>query len=165
MQDYVTALLQDIESAIPALLAIGDEASARRPGPGKWSPREIIGHLIDSASNNHGRFVRGQDASELMFAGYDQNAWVAVQRYQDSPWSELVTLWANFNRHLAQVMAAAPVAARTRSHARHNLDEIGWRPFAPQEPATLDDLMRDYVAHLEHHVQQILGAAWRSDVR
>lgn len=165
MQDYVITLLQDVEAATPALLGIGEEASARRSDPNKWSPREVLGHLIDSASNNHGRFVRGQRADDLCFEGYDQNAWVAVQRYQEAPWSELVTLWASFNRHLARVMAAAPLPARSRPHARHNLDAIGWQTFAPERSATLDDLMSDYVAHLEHHLKQILGTEWRRQPR
>jgi len=163
MQPYVIALLRDVEVATPALLGIGDEASARRPGPDKWSPREILGHLIDSASNNHGRFVRGQRSDDLCFEGYDQNVWVVAQGYQAAPWGDLVTLWASFNRHLARVMAVAPESARSRPHARHNLDAIGWAPFAPGNPATLDDLMSDYVAHLEHHLKQILGPTWWGD--
>src|SRR4029077_3315712 len=108
------------------LLAIDDEASGRRPAPGKWSPREIVGHLIDSASNNHQRFVRAQFQNHLTFAGYDQDAWVARQCYQHAPWHELVALWAGFNRHLARVMASVPEDLRTRQFAQHNLHELAW---------------------------------------
>jgi len=158
MQDYVVALLQIVERATPELLALGDEASARRPAPGKWSPREIVGHLIDSASNNHQRFVRAVWQDDLMFTGYAQDAWVDAQRYQEAPWPELVQLWGHFNRHLARVMTVLPADVRTRRHARHNLHQLAWQPLAENEPATLDYFMRDYVRHLEHHVRQILGA-------
>ena len=155
MHSYVAELLAVVDNATPALLALGDEASARRPAPGKWSPREIVGHLIDSASNNHQRFVRAQFQNDLVFAGYDQDAWVARQGYQDAPWDELVTLWGSFNRHLARVMAAVPDSTRTRPFSRHNLHELAWRPVPQEASATLDYFMRDYVGHLKHHLRQI----------
>ena len=162
MQDYVVELQDIIERAMPALLALGDEASARAPAPGKWSPREVIGHLVDSASNNHQRFVRAQWQDDLIFSGYEQDAWVRAQHYQDAPWGELLTLWASFNRHLARIMAATPPAVLTKPHRRHNLHEMAWQPSPESEPATLDYFMRDYVEHLEHHLRQILGADWES---
>ncbi len=146
-----------VDAAEAALIAIGEEASARRPALGKWSPREVIGHLIDSASNNHRRFVLAQVQDDLLFPGYDQEVWVAVQRYQNASWAGLVTLWASFNRHLASIMAATPADVLSRPRARHNLQEIGWHPPAKGEVATLDHLMRDYVGHLRHHLAQILG--------
>ena len=149
-----------LAAAEPHLRAITDADSARRPAPGKWSPREIIGHLIDSASNNHQRFVRTALQDEMIFAGYDQEAWVDLQRYQDTAWAELLTLWSAFNSHLATVMAAVPTEARMRVRARHNLDEIASHPPPRAELATLDYFMNDYVAHLEQHLRQLLGPTW-----
>ena len=160
MPAYATELLRIVEAASPQLLALGDEASARRPAPGKWSPREIVGHLIDSASNNHQRFVRALWQDDLMFNGYAQDEWVAAQQYQQAAWPELVALWGHFNRHLARVMIAVPPEIRDRRHRRHNLHQLAWRPVPENEAATLDYFMRDYVGHLEHHVRQILGAQW-----
>ena len=150
-----------LAAAEPRLRAISEAESARRPAPGKWSPREIVGHLIDSASNNHQRFVRAALHADLVFAGYEQDGWVALQRYQDTPWAQLLTLWSAFNGHLATVMAAVPAEERTRVRSRHNLDEVA--THAPQNPeqATLDYFMNDYVDHLEMHIKQILGTAWR----
>jgi hypothetical protein len=159
-QAYVDDLSRTLEEAVPALKGLSAEASARRPAPGKWSPREIIGHLIDSASNNHQRFVRAQFQDDLVFTGYDQDRWVDVQRYQDAPWTELVDLWAGFNRQLARVMRAVPEAVRLKSHRRHNLHQLAWRPIPAGSPATLDSFMADYVGHLEHHLRQILGSEW-----
>lgn len=161
MESYVDALLKHIARAAPALRALDEAASAKRPAPDKWSPREIIGHLIDSASNNHQRFVRGQLTDDLVFPGYKQNAWVLVQHYQEAPWSELIDLWVAYNRHLARVMAAAPAEVRLRPRATHNLHELGVPGQSPDRPGLLDALMSDYVTHLAHHLRQIptVGAA------
>jgi hypothetical protein len=153
--DYALDLLNVVERAAPALLAFDDETARRRPSPGKWSPKEIIGHLVDSASNNHQRFVRAVFQDDLIFTGYDQTHWVSVQHYQDAQWPELVTLWASFNRHLAHVMVSIPQTARRHRHARHNLHQLAWQPVEEHVPASLDYLMDDYVAHLRHHLRQI----------
>jgi hypothetical protein len=152
---YATELLAVVDRAAPELLRVPGDAAARRPGPGKWSAKEIIGHLIDSAANNHARFVRASREPDLVCAGYAQDDWVRDQDYQSAPWPDLVALWSAYNRHLARVMAVIPTEARTRERRQHNLDQIGWRALPAGEPATLDFLMRDYVGHLKHHLAQI----------
>jgi hypothetical protein len=117
-----------------------------------------MGHLIDSASNNHQRFVRAQLQEQLVFPGYDQEAWVEVQAHGEAPWEELVALWSAFNLHLARVMEAVPDEVRLRPRTEHNLDVIAWKQVAPSSPATLDYFMADYVGHLEHHLKQVLGS-------
>ena len=154
---YARRLVDALHRATPALLALDDAATTRRPAPGKWSPREIIGHLVDSASNNHQRFVRMRERDDLVVEGYEQDAWVAAQRYQDAPWTELVLLWMTYNRHLARLMAATPAAARDRERHRHNLHLRAFRPVAEDRAATLGYFMNDYVDHLEHHLAQVLG--------
>jgi hypothetical protein len=156
MSGYVTALRSAIENSLPILEKMSDEVTLRRPAPGKWSPREIIGHLIDSASNNHQRFVRAQFQQDLVFPGYAQDAWVSAQKYQDAPWGELLALWRSFNLHIARVMEAVPAGDRLRPRAMHNLDEIAWKSVPRDKPATLDYFMEDYVAHLQHHLGQII---------
>ena len=151
----------DVETATRLLLGLGDSVSELRPAPGKWSPREILGHLVDSVMVNHDRVVRAQFQDDLVFPGHDQDRWVASQRYQEASWPALVMLWGALNRELARVMEAVPVDLRARPRERHNLHEIGWKKVPPGEPATLDDLLRDYVGHLEHHLAQILGPGWR----
>ena len=151
------ALQDAVRRAGKPLREISEADSARRPDKGGWSPREILGHLIDSAANNHRRFVLAQSQDDLVFPGYEQESWVRLQRYQDESWASLVTLWEAYNRHLAHVMASAPTAERERPRARHNLQEIGFKELASEQPATLGWLMHDYVDHLRHHLAQILG--------
>ncbi len=159
MDDFIDDFRRLVVQSAGALREITEADSARRPAPGKWSPREIVGHLFDSASNNHQRFVRALCQDDRVFAGYDQDAWVAAQRYQDAPWPALVELWRAYNLHLAHVMLATPEAARLRVHRRHNIHQIAWKTVPPGEPATLDYFMRDYVGHLRHHLAQLLPAA------
>lgn len=153
--DYIVELRQTIDRARPFLESMSDEISSRRSAPRKWSPREIVGHLIDSASNNHQRFVRAQLSDGLEFQGYDQDAWVSVQQYQNAAWKDLVALWFYFNLHIARVMESAANDERVRPRARHNLDEIAWKTVPRNQPTTLDYFMRDYVGHLKHHLAQV----------
>ena len=155
MREFAADLRQTVARAEPLLAALGDERSRRHPAPGKWSPREVIGHLIDSASNNHGRFVRAQLQDDLVFAGYEQDDWVAIQRYQQREWADLVLLWQAFNHHIAHVMETAEPAVLTRPRTKHNLDVLAWQAVSPTQSTTLEYFMRDYVGHLKHHLGQI----------
>src|SRR5881397_613769 len=105
------SVAKDLESLLKLadrLRDVKDAEASIRPAPGKWMKKEILGHLIDSAANNHQRFVRAPAADPFVGSGYDQNAWVAANRYRERPWSELVELWAVLNRHLAHVIAGVP---------------------------------------------------------
>lgn len=152
---YVRQLESTIDDAERWLSRLPDATIRWKPSPTAWSIKEIIGHLVDSAANNHQRFVRAETQDDLVFPGYEQEHWVRAQQYDDAPFSELLALWTSYNRHLARVMTAVPAHIRERRHTRHNLHQIGWRPFAAENPATLDDLMHDYVLHLEHHLTQV----------
>jgi hypothetical protein len=144
-----------VADAMPKLEAISDAQAAIARAPGKWSRKEIVGHLIDSASNNHQRFVRAQFTNELICPTYDQDAWVRSQRYRDAPWSDLVSLLVLFNLQLARMMDAIPADIRSMPRARHNLDRVAFRTIPAGEAATLEYFMRDYVEHLQHHLAQI----------
>ena len=148
-------LRETVDRAVVELRAIPEAAASVRPAPGKWSIKEIIGHLIDSASHNHQRFVRARWQNDLVFQGYQQDEWVAAQQYQSVPWDELVTLWHSYNRHVARVMAQVPADVARREHRRHNLDQIAWQTVPADQPATLAYFMRDYVGHLKHHLRQV----------
>ncbi len=120
---------------------------------GKWSKKEELGHLIDSALNNHQRFIRAQipvhlEDGILKFPGYAQNDWVQVGEYQTRVWGELVRLWKSLNQQILHVMKNTPLEAR----------EIKCS-IGGGEPVTLEFVMVDYVGHLKHHMSKILEKA------
>lgn len=121
----------------------GDRAAAK-PAPNAWSPKQELGHLIDSAANNHQRIVRAQLEDSLALPGYDGDRWVEVHRYQDREWTDLIALWRALN---TQLLAAAESAGS--SAWSHSLTVGG------SEPMTLEFVIDDYVAHMASHLRHI----------
>ncbi len=123
------------------------ESWANTPyAPGKWTRKQVLGHLIDSAANNHQRFVRGQLEESPPFWGYNQEDWVSVQHYSERRWVDVFNLWNVYNQHLLWVMqniATLDVAVLERKF-------VG-------QTYTFGEVVRDYVRHLEHHLEQIFG--------
>ncbi len=155
LKDVLADFRRTIDVAAARLHAL-DEADARRARDADaWTPKEIVGHLIDSAANNHARFVRAQYTNDLVFPGYEQEEWVRAQRYNEESWPLLVELWKHYNLHLLHVMASAPEETLRMPRTRHTLDKIAWQTVDADQPATLEYLMRDYVGHLKSHLRQI----------
>lgn len=155
MPEFLRDFEATVEVAANRLLQIPEEQSQVPRATGKWSSKEIIGHLIDSAANNHQRFVRAQFRDDLHFPGYKQEEWISAQRYNAEPWARLVQLWKHYNLHLCHVMSVMPEEKLSTLRQIHNLDEIAFETAAKTEPATLEFFMRDYVVHLRHHLKQI----------
>lgn len=133
-----------VDSKAPSLRVMDLADVTRKPSPHQWAKKEILGHLIDSASNNHQRFVRGQLESELRFPGYQQEAWVKVQDYISADWTLLVDLWAAYNRHLAHIIS--------------RIDEVQLsKPcrIGENAPVSLEYIIEDYIEHLKHHLAQL----------
>ena len=128
------------------LAAISDADASHPPSPGHWSKKQVLGHMIDSAANNHQRFVRAQLAPSVAFPEYEQEGWVAAQAYATESWPDLVNLWLLYNRHLLHIVRNMPEAALAIPCA------IGGKP-----PVPLREIVSGYVDHLEHHLAQILG--------
>ena len=148
---------ETIVDATRRLRDIAPEESRNKVADDDWSRIEILGHLVDSAVNNHQRFVHAQFNDELVFPGYEQNGWVSVQKYNDESWPDLIQLWSSYNLHLLHVFSAIPEPVLTKSRDRHNLDEIAFELVPKNQPATLEYLIRDYVDHLRHHLNQIFA--------
>lgn len=143
----LAAQLNKIIDETAAALTHIDEAaaSAADPETRKWSKKQILGHLIDSAANNHQRFVRApQSTGEFSFPIYRQESWVELQNYQARSWAELIAFWKSYNQHLAHVIENIPAAKAD------TLCRIG-----ESEPVSLKFLVEDYIAHLQHHITQI----------
>jgi DinB superfamily len=138
---HVVELRAVVSASAPRLQALSHR-SALRAAPGKWSAREILGHLVDSATNNYERFVRAQAEDHFSVTEYSQEDWVRIGRYQDANWDDLVTLWRTFNLQIARVMEGTPEAALSRR-------------LTDGKAVTLRELMIDYVRHLKHHLAQI----------
>ena len=103
--DLCESLTAIVGRGATELLKIPDDTASRPRGPGKWSPKQIVGHLIDSAVNNHARFVRAQLQDDLVFPGYDQDGWVRVQRYDERSWPALVDVWRTVNTQIGKPFA------------------------------------------------------------
>jgi hypothetical protein len=154
---FLHAFRQTIEFGAGRLSEINETQSAIPRSEGKWSPKEIIGHLIDSAANNHQRFVRAQFTDELIFAGYEQENWVRVQNYQGENWRDMVQLWKLYNQHILHLVSLIPEDTRMKLRSKHNLHKIASDTISENEPVTLDYFIRDYLDHMRKHLGQILG--------
>jgi hypothetical protein len=141
-----------VAQAKPLLMKLDNADTSTSPSEGKWSKKEILGHLLDSASNNHQRFVRAALQGSLTFPGYDQNPLVELQHFNDVDWNFLVDFWASYNRFLAHVINNLP------AEAAQITCNIGDHP-----PATLEWIASDYVEHLKHHLNQILGETFETN--
>ena len=144
--------MNDVADDLEAMLEVADrlwgmseqEASVK-PAPNAWSAKEIMGHLVDSAANNHQRFVRLQLQEHLDLPGYEQDGWVRVQRYQSLPWNQIIELWEVYNRHLAHLIRSVDPDA-----LRHS-----W--ITPEGARVdLEFVMRDYVVHMKHHLDDVV---------
>lgn len=130
---------------IPPLLSqISADEFAAKPQPAKWSKKEIIGHLIDSAANNHHRFVRGQ-FEEAPFIKYNQDEWNAHSRYHEMDSAQVIAFWEAYNRFLLALAARIP--------SEKLLREVN---TGGEKNLSIAFLIHDYVQHLEHHLRQVL---------
>jgi hypothetical protein len=147
MIDVARELRAEVAASLPRLRALTESDAGKDRGDGKWVRKEILGHLIDSAANNHQRFVRARAADPFVWPGYDQNAWVSVHDYRRRSWAELVEVWGAFNQQVAHLIETVPP------------NRLGTQcVIGGNAPVTLEWLMRDYVSHMRHHLSQILSA-------
>ena len=156
-EQFLEDFRDTIVSAKARLNDIPEAQSRQKSSPDDWSPAEVLGHLIDSAANNHQRLVRAQFTDDLVFSGYEQNQWVNSQKYSDESWSDVIQLWSAYNLHLLHVASVIPEDVLTKARSPHTLDQIAFNLVEKNDPATLEYLIRDYVDHLRHHLKQIFA--------
>jgi len=123
------------------------EELLERPAPGKWSKKEILGHLIDSAINNLKRFVDVQSQPQpYTILRYMQDSLVAINRYQDLPLDHMLLLWKTLNQQIVYVISAIPA------------EKFPYKVITPAgDHQTLEWLVIDYIEHMDHHWKQVFG--------
>ncbi|HLF35976.1 MAG TPA: DinB family protein [Cyclobacteriaceae bacterium] len=137
--NYLIGIIPDLLKNIP------DSEFSNKPATDKWSKKEILGHLIDSATNNHHRFVRLQFENEPLIS-YDQNKWNEYSRYNELDKNHLIKFWTLYNTHLIELIKRIPESKYNR---KVRVKEENFM--------TLELLVEDYVRHMEHHLKQMVN--------
>lgn len=137
-------LTRELDRAEPLLRARSDSDAMVPRKPGAWASKQILGHLLDSAFNNHQRFVLTALKGSYQSDGYEQERWVQLHRYEQLDWVTLINLWIGINRFIAHTIRQIPQERLT------SLCQIGGA-----EPMTLHALIVDYHRHLRHHLDQV----------
>lgn len=125
------------------LLSIDDETFSRKTRADKWSKKEIVGHLIDSATNNHQRFVRAQFEEKPNIA-YDQNNWNRYNYYQEIDKKQVIDFWTVYNKQILELLS------------RISQDNLQRECLVGEQSLTIEFLINDYIVHLEHHLKQVV---------
>lgn len=146
MQTVIEDLRRAVDEAAAEFAQLNDDETSAPMGADKWSRKQLLGHLIDSAANNHQRFIRAQLDGPHAFPGYEQESWVERNAYAEARWSDLVILWQAYNLHLLRVLA------------RISPDKLKVTcTIGDNAPMTLGFIAEDYLRHLKHHLQQLLS--------
>ena len=145
MKEIAEKIREEILTNKFELMKISPEIAGKKLNPSSWSKKEIIGHLIDSAVNNHQRIVRAAQNIALDFPPYNQNSWVEVQHYNEMDWNDLIELFVRLNLHICRVLEFLP-------------DDVLSNPcnIGKENPVTLKFIIEDYLRHLKHHLDKIL---------
>jgi DinB superfamily len=138
-------LLQALLDHVPAQLEKITSAKAEiGSAPSQWSPKQELGHLLDSAANNHQRIVRAQLEDKPAMPGYDGERWVELHAYQQRHWTELINLWRALNGQLLAAARAVPDSAWSCTCT-----------IAGSKPLTLKFVFEDSIEHMMHHLQHM----------
>lgn len=137
--------LIEVVEIFAARFALMDEYTYRhKPSEERWSIIEVVGHMVDSAANNHQRFVRALQSDVLVFPKYEQNSWVKLQHFGESNWDQLIDFWKLYNLHLAHIIRRIPdEKMRVKCTVGDN------------DPVSLSFLIDDYLTHVKHHLNKI----------
>ena len=147
MKQTARELRQIISEYEIKIKAIPESELSAKPLPHKWSKKEVVGHLIDSAQNNLRRFICGQYEIQPPVIVYQQDFWVETNQYQQMPSSDILQLWKLLNQRICEVLENMPEANYTKECNTGSLHTLEW-------------LASDYVKHLKHHINQIISGSF-----
>jgi hypothetical protein len=151
MQTTVNELRSILQEYEQKIAAIPDPEFSAKPLPHKWSKKEVLGHLIDSAQNNLRRFLTGQYEPTPPKIFYDQDFWVRANGYQSAAKEDVIQFWRLINDRIAQTLSAMPAEHYSRTcdtgKGAVQLRSLEW-------------LAEDYVKHLKHHLNQIIPGSF-----
>lgn len=131
-----------IDGYFPQLKTISEAEFVFKTSPTKWSKKEVIGHLIDSAQNNLRRFILAQYEEDTTVA-YNQDKWVSINDYQHQPLPHVIQFWYLLNKQIVYIL-------------NNTSDESGQRTSKTDALHTIEWLALDYIKHLAHHLHQVL---------
>ena len=151
MKNTAQALRRIVDEYVQKLRSLSESEFHSRPSSEKWSKKEVIGHLIDSAHSNYRRFLTGQYEPTPPKIHYDQEFWVEQARYQDMESEDLITLWKLMNERICIVLEnMAPEKGLKQCDTGKTAVELH----------TIEWLASDYVKHLKHHLNQVFVKAF-----
>jgi hypothetical protein len=143
MQSTASELWTTIHDYLPKLKLLNEDGSSIKPSPNKWSKKEIIGHLVDSAQNNIRRFIVAQYDNNALIV-YRQDDWVSINNYQSYSLEDLVQLWFLLNKQICSILNNTSQNIFQRTCQTESLHTIEW-------------LAKDYIKHMKHHLHQVLN--------
>ena len=143
MKEAAEELQKIVADFATRLRGMTEQELSNKPLPNKWSKKEVIGHLIDSAQNNLRRFICGQYESTPAKIVYQQDEWVRLNRYQFQPGTDVIQLWVLLNNQIAAVLSTMPKENYIKQSETNQLRTLEW-------------LAIDYVKHLKHHLNQVI---------
>lgn len=143
----MTNTIQQLEGIIPKYSKLLKEKPVAemetKPSPDKWSRKEQLGHLLDSAQNNIRRFIEAQYQQQPPTIIYNQDEWVKLNNYQSWSVDELISLWILLNRQILSILKTIPPDKYNNICIRRESHTILW-------------LAEDYNKHLLYHLHRIL---------
>jgi hypothetical protein len=151
MQNTIHELHQIVSEYAVKIADINEQEFSAKPLSHKWSKKEVLGHLIDSAQSNLRRFVCAQYESAPPKIGYDQDYWVKANGYQSLSSNNVIQLWQLINGQIESVLTNMPASSYEKT--------CDTGKESPQL-RTLEWLAADYVKHMKHHLNQVIAGSF-----